>query len=147
MTRAKRPQDLLDNPAFLITDVARLYRTTFDARMKGLGLERSEWWLLSFLVYFEGCTQQELAEVMDLTKGGMGKLIDRLEREGFVLRTAHSGDRRAKRIVLTDRSRPLAAAVDAHSEQVVAESLSPLSADEVSTLMRLLAKLRQGFVA
>lgn len=142
---SKRPEELLDNPAFLATDVARLYRTTFDARMKGLGLGRAEWWLLSFLCYFEGSTQQTLAEVMDITKGGMGKLIDRLERDDLVQRSADGIDRRSKRVFLTELSRPLAAQVDAHSEQVVADSLASLSAAEIATLKRLLLKLRAGF--
>jgi len=141
----KRPEDLLANPAFLITDVARLYRTAFDVRMKPLNLGRSEWWLMTFLAYFEGSTQQELAAVMDLTPGGMGKLIDRLEADGLVTRRSHDDDRRTRRVFLTESSKPVVDEVDKQARRLVARSIAPLSTQEVATLVALLTRMRQAF--
>jgi len=138
---------IFSKTAFVITDIARRYRTAFDARVRHLNLSRSEWFLLGHLRYFNGCTQQELCEVMDLTKGGMGKLVDRLEGQGLVARSFDEQDRRTRRVYLTPAAAALEVELQAHSEAVEVEALSVLSAAETEALNRLLRKVRQGFLA
>jgi DNA-binding MarR family transcriptional regulator len=141
--KSKHGEDLADNPAFQITEVARLYRTSFDKKMQSLKLNRSHWWLLSFLVYFEGSTQQELAEVMDIGKAGLGKLVDRLESEGLAQRIADPADRRLNRVRLTPKAKPIASEIRRVSEQTVATSIAGLSAAELATLHKLLNKIKK----
>lgn len=141
------PKELSTNIAFLVTDVARLYRTAFDRKMKAQGLNRSEWWLISFLCYFEGHTQQELHQVMDIGAAGLTKLVDRLEKTGMVQRISDSRDRRAKRVFLTERSRPIAASVDRASDLTIADSLARLSPNEQKALRTLLTKIRNDMLA
>ena len=140
---AAKPADLSDNLAFQIVDLARAYRGAFDQQMSALGLDRSQWPLLINLWYFEGCTQQELADMREMTRGGMNKMIDRLEAAGFV-RRAEGADRRSYRIFLTDKVRPLVAQIDQAQRQMIEHSLHALSAAEKTSLKRLLAKVRQG---
>jgi len=139
--------EIFSNTAFVITDIARRYRTAFDERVKHLKLSRSEWFLLGHLRYFNGSTQQQLCEVMDITKGGMGKLVDRLEREGLVFRSLDEQDRRTRRVHLTTGAAALKDELQAHSKRVEAEALSVLSAAELKAFNRLLRKVRQGFLA
>ncbi len=138
--------EIFSNTAFVVTDIARFYRVVFDERVRHLKLSRSEWFLLGHLRYFNGSTQQELCEVMDLTKGGMGKLVDRLEQAGLVCRSFDEQDRRTRRIHLTPGAAGLVAELQAHSEAVEAEALSVLSDSETRTFNRLLLKVRQGFL-
>lgn len=140
--KTKRREDLLDNTAFLITDIARLYRTHFDGRMKALGLDRSEWWLVAYLVYFNGATQQALTELTDLSKGGMGKLIDRMEARGLVRRESSRDDRRINRILLTEAGWTVGAEVDAQAVKATKNAVAPLTDDECRTLNALLARMR-----
>src|SRR5262249_42739743 len=88
---------------FLIHDVSRLRRTAFDQRMKPLGITRSQWWVLTGVSRHgdQGITQTELASVLDLGKGALGGLIDRLEDGGFVERRADAADRRINRVFPT----------------------------------------------
>ena len=144
---AESRNEIFSNTAFVITDIARRYRTAFDARVRHLKLSRSEWFLLGHLRYFNGSTQQELCEVMDITKGGMGKLVDRLERDGLVVRSLDEQDRRTRRVHLTAAATALKDELQAHSKAVEAEALSVLSAVELKACNRLLRKVRQGFQA
>ena len=140
---ATKPAALSDNLAFQIVDLARAYRKSFDRQMSVLGLDRSQWPLLINLWYFEGVTQQELADMREMTRGGMNKMIDRLEAAGFV-RRAEGADRRSYRIFLTDAVRPLVAQIDEAQQRMIEQSLSGLTAAEAATLKRLLGKVRKG---
>ena len=145
-SRLTTQDDIFDNTAFLITDVARRYRTNFDERIQHLHLLRSEWWLLSHLHFFEGSTQQELCDVMDITKGGMGKLIDRLETNGLVVRQTDESDRRTRRVFLAPKAKSLVNELQAFSKQVEAEALTAFKPAELRTFNRLLKKLRANFL-
>jgi DNA-binding MarR family transcriptional regulator len=89
------------NLGFLVHDVARLMRVAYDRRVRSLGLTRSQWWVLNNLYFNEGITQSALADLLDVEKPTLGRLLDRLEAKGWVARQADDHDRRAKRVHLT----------------------------------------------
>jgi MarR family transcriptional regulator, transcriptional regulator for hemolysin len=89
------------NLGFLVHDVARLMRVAYDRRAKALGLTRSQWWVLNNLYFNEGITQSALADLLDVEKPTLGRLLDRLEVKGWVARQPDRQDRRAKRVYLT----------------------------------------------
>ena len=94
-------ENLERNFGFILHDVARLLRTTYDRRVRELGLTRSQWWVLTHLFRKDGITQSELAEMLELEKPSLGRLLDRLEAKGWVRREIDVKDRRAKRVFLT----------------------------------------------
>jgi MarR family transcriptional regulator, transcriptional regulator for hemolysin len=89
------------NLGFLVHDVARLMRVAYDRRVRSLGLTRSQWWVLNNLYFNEGITQSGLADLLDVEKPTLGRLLDRLEAKGWIARQADRHDRRAKRVYLT----------------------------------------------
>lgn len=145
--KKKLPQSLQEHTGYLITDVARLYRTALDRKMGRFGLTRSQWWLLSFLIYFDGITQQQLADLMDVGKAGVTKLIDKLEAKGLVKRVGDPGDARQKLVYLSAHVKPLAADVDKALSEVAGASLQGLSAAEITQLNRLVTKIRGNLLA
>ncbi|MED2764314.1 MarR family transcriptional regulator [Bacillus thuringiensis] len=50
-----------------------------------------------------GATGIELAEYLGITKQAVSKMVDYLEKSGYVTRKAHPTDKRGKIIVLTER--------------------------------------------
>jgi len=134
---------LLDNTAFLVMEIGRLFRLNFDQRMRRLGLTRSEWWLLAHLWYFEGMTQQELADLLDMTKGGLAKLIARLETKGIIERRgATRGGRATKKIHFTAAGRALGNKVDKGARQLTHEAGAPLRKEQLANLHELLRSVR-----
>lgn len=89
------------NLGFLVHDVARLMRVAYDRRVRSLGLTRSQWWVLNNLYFNEGITQSALADLLDVEKPTLGRLLDRLEAKGWIARQADRHDRRAKLVYLT----------------------------------------------
>jgi DNA-binding MarR family transcriptional regulator len=144
-------EDLSRNFGFLLHDVSRLMRTTFDRRVKGLGFTRSQWWVLTHLFRMGGATQSELAEVLEVEKPTLGRLLDRLEAKGWVRREADAADRRVKRLYLTDEVEPTIKAMRAVAAEVRRQALAGLSPEEqerfVDTLLRLKANLSGAEIA
>ena len=121
-------EDLSRNFGFILNDVARLMRTTFDRRVKALGLTRSQWWVLNHLFRNDGVTQSELAEILEVEKATLGRLLDRMEQKGWIRREGDAADRRAKRVFLTDEVEPAIKTMRAAAAEVRRESMAGLSA-------------------
>lgn len=141
-------EDLSRNFGFILHDVARLMRTHFDRRVKSLGFTRSQWWVLTHLYRNDGVTQSELAESLEIEKATLGRLLDRLESKGWVRRENHAGDRRAKRVFLTDEVEPVMKTMRAAAAELRSFALSGLSADDqerfVNTLLCVKSNLMNG---
>jgi DNA-binding MarR family transcriptional regulator len=79
---------------FTIVDVARLMRRVFDRRSMHLGLTRAQWRAMHYIRLTPGMNQTELAEVLDLEAIAVGRVVDRLVKEGYVERREDPADRR-----------------------------------------------------
>lgn len=123
-------EDLSRNFGFILNDVARLLRTAFDRRVKSLGLTRSQWWVLNHLFRNDGATQSELADILEIEKATLGRLLDRLEQKGWIQRQAAAGDRRAKRVFLTEEVEPALKAMRAAAAELRRDALVGLSAED-----------------
>ncbi|MFJ9338489.1 MarR family winged helix-turn-helix transcriptional regulator [Streptomyces sp. NPDC101733] len=64
------------------------------AGAEAAGLQASEWYALSRITLTGGLTSGELSASTGLTTGATTRLIDRLERAGYVRRTTDPADRR-----------------------------------------------------
>lgn len=135
-------EDLSRNFGFVLNDVARLLRTIFDRRVKSLGLTRSQWWVLQYVFRNHGATQSELAEVLEIEKATLGRLLDRLVDKGWLRREADAGDRRAKRIYLTEEVEPAMKAMRAAAAELRREAFAGLSADEREHLIDCLLEVK-----
>jgi DNA-binding MarR family transcriptional regulator len=85
----------------------------------------------------------QLADRLRCVKSNVTQLVDRLEADGLVSRTADSSDRRSRLAVLTDAGRKAyirGSQIQAESERELFDALTP---DEADTLHRLLAKLEK----
>jgi MarR family transcriptional regulator, transcriptional regulator for hemolysin len=138
-------EDLSRNYGFLLNDVARLMRTAYDRRVRGLGLTRSQWWVLNQLFRNPGVNQSELAAIVEVEKPTLGRLLDRLEAKGWVRREQDAADRRAWRVHLTQAAEPAMREMRKIAADLRRDALAGLSAAErerfVDTLLAIKANL------
>jgi len=125
---------------FMISDVARLMRTVFDVRR--LGLTRAQWLALTRLHRRPGASQSELADMMEVEKATIGRLIDRLEAKGWVERRSQAGDRRVNRVYLTSEAERLHKRIWHIAETTVEDALAQLSQREAAQLRKLLGRVK-----
>jgi MarR family transcriptional regulator for hemolysin len=93
-----------NNLGFLLADISRLARKEFDRRVRDLGLTRAQWLFLRYLARRPGCTQSELAELLQMEKITVSRQADRLEKAGWIRRSDHAADGRAYHLALTPRA-------------------------------------------
>lgn len=84
----------------LMHDVARLMRYRFDTRARALGVTRQQWRVLFILSREPGMTQAEVADLLEVERITLCRMVDRLAEAGMVERRADPNDRRVWRLHL-----------------------------------------------
>lgn len=138
-------EDLSRNFGFILNDVARLMRTTFDRRVKALGFTRSQWWVLNHLFRQNGVTQSELAVILEVEKATLGRMLDRLEAKRLIRRENDAADRRVRRVYLTEEVEPTIKAMRAAAADMRRDALIGISSEDrdrfVDTLIAIKTNL------
>lgn len=140
-------QDFSRGPGFLLTDSARLLRKLIDRRLQPLGLSRAQWSILAILSNRDGLSQSQISDELEIEKSTTGRLIDQVEKSGWIERRPIPGDRRLWGIHLTDRARQLIAEVESIVLQTRAEMLHGLSAEQQQCLSELLQTVKANLSA
>lgn len=141
--RPPAPADRLEALGLLLGGLSKAWREELDRRLRPLGLTRVQWQALLWLSRSGGTlVQRELSDLLEIGAPATVALVDRMERDGLVARSAVPGDRRRNAVVLTARSRRLLATIEATAGQLRREVMSGLSRDEIDTLFTLLGKAK-----
>lgn len=138
-----------DNATFgvLVTDVTRLLRKRFDRRAASFNLTRSQWRALRRLQHREGLRQAELAELLEMEPIAVGRVIDRLQKAGFVQRRADPADRRAWRLYLTSRAHGVTEGMQRISAGLMRQAQRGISAADMKVMMGVLRRMKANLNA
>ena len=129
---------------YLIADLSRLFGRVFDRRAAHLGLTRVQWRALKRIHQSEGITQSELADLLDMEPIAVGRVIDRLQKAGFVERRADPADRRVWRLYLLPQSAQVTGEVETVSQAVRTEAMAGIAAADLATALAVLARVRDN---
>ncbi len=130
-----------DTLGFLIGDVSRLMRRRFDERARAIGVTRAQWNVLTKLSRAEGINQGGLAELLEVEPITLCRMVDRLEEAGLVERRRDPGDRRAWRIFLTDKARPMIDQLRVVADGLFADALAGMGDAERTALFASLTRI------
>jgi DNA-binding MarR family transcriptional regulator len=133
-----------DSLGFLLGDVSRLLRRSFDARARTIGVTRPQWRVLTMLIRHEGINQGGLADLLDVEAITLCRMVDRLADAGLVERRPDPGDRRAWRLFLTEKAHPLLAELKILGEGLFEEAMTGLSDNEQTKLATMLELVRNN---
>ncbi|MFZ5781365.1 MAG: MarR family winged helix-turn-helix transcriptional regulator [Pseudomonadota bacterium] len=127
---------------YMLSDVARLIRTVFDRRVRNMGLTRAQWLVLTRLYRRPGSSQTELAEMLEVDRASAGRMIDRMQRNGWVERRPDGADRRINRLHLTAEARRVHVEMWRVAESTVDDALASLTPQERVQYTELTAKVK-----
>jgi len=130
--------------SLLLMQVTKAHRARMGAGLAELGLHPGQESVLMQLWAEEGLTQSELVGRLGVEPPTVTKMLQRMERAGFVTRRADVRDARVSRVHLTARGRKLEAPVQAVWRRAEEQLVKPLSSEERALLRRLLRALRDG---
>jgi DNA-binding MarR family transcriptional regulator len=83
----------------------------------------------------------DLSERIRAQNSTVTGIIDRMEREGLVLRSRSTEDRRVVHIKLTDKGARIARDIDVEPMEIFRGALESLTPGEMSDLLRILTKI------
>ena len=106
--------------------------------LRGWGLSVAQFDVLARVGSQAGIKQQEVADLLLVTKGNVCQLLDRMEDRGLILRRREG---RANHLFLTEAGRRLYDEAVPAQEAMVSERFSALSDEEQAQLHELLRKL------
>lgn len=127
---------------FLLTDSARLLRKLIDRRLQPLGLSRAQWSVLAILSNHEGVSQSQISQELEIEKSTAGRLIDQVEKSGWIERRPIPGDRRLWSIHLTDQARQLLVEIERVIMHAREDMLRGLSKEQQNILTDLLRTVK-----
>ena len=129
---------------FLAHDVARLYGRRFDRNGRRLGLTRAQCRTLGYLARNEGINQAGLADLLEIRPMTLVRQIDRMQEAGWIERRPDPTDRRARRLFLTDKARPVLGRIWDVATETQDQVLASLSPDESEQLIDLLRRVHDS---
>jgi MarR family transcriptional regulator for hemolysin len=133
--------DLDRSFGFLVNDVARLFGRRFDQNGRRLGLTRAQCRTLGYLTRYEGINQAGLADLLEIRPMTLVRQIDRMEEAGWIERRPDPADRRARRLFLTAKARPILGRIWNVANETRDEALALLSPPQAETLIELLHRV------
>lgn len=127
---------------FLLNDVKRLMRREY---MKSdMTITPMQARALVYVSRFEGIRQVALAEILEIQPITTARLIDQLSEDNLVIRRQDPTDRRAYCLYLAEGARQRLDEIGLLVADVNQKALAGLSADEVTTLVRLLKTMHSN---
>ena len=135
------PEYLERSFGFLVNDVARLFGRRFDHNGRRLGLTRAQCRTLGYLARNEGINQAGLADLLEIRPMTLVRQIDRMEDAGWIERHPDPADRRARRLYLTAKARPILGRIWTVANETRDEALTRLSPSEATALIDLLQRV------
>ena len=136
--------DPRESLGYQVADLHRLFGRVFDRRVAHLELTRVQWRALKHLGHAEGVTQVELADRLDMEPIALGRVIDRLQKAGFVERRADPADRRVWRLYLLPQSARVTGPVEAVAQALRKDATAGISTDELATALSVLDRVRDN---
>ena len=135
----KTPKELLHSPGFLLKRLGGLVKEkTVEAYE---GRTPYSYGVLSLLDQGACATQATIADALRYDRSYLVGVLDELEEAGLIERRRDSADRRRHVVSLTPAGRKELVKLRALHERLDEEFFSALSADELQTLIGLLAKV------
>ena len=133
---------MTDDLGFLLGDAARLLRRSFDERARAMGVTRPQWRVLALLKRFDGSTQVNLADMLDVEPITLGRMVDRLQDAELVERRADPKDRRAWRLHLTAKGRAKITELQPTASAMFVDALEGLDHEKQAELEDMLNIIR-----
>ena len=135
---------IYDYTTYLLAQASRAASAGFHDRLAQKGIQVSTWRILATLYPNNPAGVSDLASACLTKQSTMTRQIDRLAKQGLVMRKEVQGDRRRVLVELTPAGKTLANHLTASAPTHEADIPSTLTADETSALKRTLTKLTGG---
>ncbi len=130
----------------LLGQVSRLHFTRAHTLLETLGLYRGQPPVLRALWEQEGLTHTELAERLHVTPATMTKMLQRMEKAGFLIRQPDPEDQRVSRVYLTQAGHAVEESLQSVWRAMETETFAGFTRQERDSLRAFLLRIRENLM-
>lgn len=123
----------------------KVVRQQFDQDLGTVGSSLNTYVVLRTVASHLGLSQRELASALGIESPTVTRHLDRLAREGLVVRDRAPGDRRMYQVRLTAAGQAHLDQVESHAARWDRELREMFTSSEAATLSELLARIRSRY--
>ena len=132
---------------YFVRKLKKAMEQRFAEHLSKYGITLAQFEILTQLFRKDSLTQAELADRCSKDAPQVTGVIDRLERDGFVIRSQHPTDRRSHNIVLTDKAKRLRDTVPVIRKAMNDQAMIGMTAEEFELLKNMLDRAEGNFTA
>ena len=130
----------------LMAQVCRVHHVRVHQALTELGLYRGQPAMLFALWRNDGMTHGELADTMHVQPATVSRMVQRMEKSGFVRRETDPDDQRVSRVFLSQAGWDIRQPVRLALKGSETDMLQGFSAQEEETLVALLTRVRDNLI-
>ncbi len=132
------------NPMKAMVSVNRVHRAKMEKVLEGTELHRAQHRTLMVLSRNVYQSQVELAKALEVSTATLAVSLKKLEREGYIQKTAKEDDSRAKFVTLTPKGKEVVEKSRDIFECVDREAINGFSEDELILLRKFLKRIYEN---
>ncbi|MBY5033819.1 MarR family transcriptional regulator [Streptococcus gallolyticus] len=126
--------------------IARSLDSIANIEFREMDLAKGQYLYLVRICQYPGIIQEELSEMLKVDRSTVARSVQKLEKNGLVLRKTADGNRKNKHLYATEKGLELYEVLQREHHYSEERSLTGLTQEEASELERLLTKVRENIV-
>jgi len=139
--------DPYESLGFLCNLTFKAFVSVLEHKLRGTQVSRAQFLALAHLTALGPLSQRELSSLLSIAPATAVRLVDRMERDGWVTRQPDPDDRRVKRVAPTDRAAEVWEEVSKSGRATLEQAYQGISPEEIATVKRILEQLRHNLGA
>lgn len=133
-----------DSVGYWVTMASQSIRRVLGQRLSEQDLTLRQWEVLAMLACNSELSQTQMAERMGIEPATLAGVVNRMERDGWIIKTSSSEDRRQSRLFPTAQAESIWNRSLTLSAEVRAQAVAGVSQDDLKTLRRICATIRDN---
>lgn len=125
----------------------KAFVAALEDRLKGTRLSPAQFLALAHLTALGALSQSALSNLLSITHATTVRLVDRMERDGWVTRQSDPDDGRANRVVLTEEAVKAWEEVSQTARAMLDQAYQGIHPAEIETVKRVLERVRRNLGA
>lgn len=137
----KETDSIYSSAGYWVTRLARAMESDFEKRLVAHNVTRASWTVLSAIVHDNKTTPAALASFIGIDGAAVTRQLDRIEKQGFVVRDRCLSDRRSINLRVTKKGARIIPKIVAKSKATNKIFLSGLSSSEIDQIVMIAQKM------
>jgi len=135
---------IYSSTGYWVTRLARAIEADFEKRLEIYGMTRATWVVLSTIFHDKKTTPAALASFIGIDGAAITRHLDRIEKQGLIVRDRSLSDRRSIYLKITKKGARLVPQIVADSKATNEKFLAGLEHSEMDQIVEIARKMLEN---